>query len=154
MTLEEHRSSSAILMYNLALSFHLRAIRYEEQQQQRHDYNQNEQQQAEQLYKKAHDLYVMSAQTSIRTRRLSAAQEVSPIRMVVLHNLSLVYHAMQEDHEEEASKCQSQLAHLLRRSLIVVCTNTTSTNTEKRYEASYIKLLSFQSKSTTMSVAA
>lgn len=79
----------------------------------------------------------MSVQTMPRTT-LSVK---SPTMVVVLHNLSLVYHVMQ-DHKK-AARCQSQLAHLLR----LACA-------KHQYEVCYIKLLTMQSKVDPTAVAA
>lgn len=123
-------SLSATLLYNLGLSFNLMAMRKQKDQ-------------ARAIYRRALDLYKMSAEIMLRAPLSTTVQ--SPVFVVVLHNMSQV-HAAMEEHKESA-RYQGKLAHVLR---LMAASRGLS---EKQYESFYIKLLSLP-KADSMAAAA
>lgn len=123
-------SLSATLLYNLGLSFNLMAMRKQKDQ-------------AIPIYRRALDLYKMSAEIMLRAPLSTTVQ--SPVFVVVLHNMSHVHAAMEE--HKEAARYQGKLAHVLR-----LMAASRGLN-EKQYESFYIKLLSLP-KADSMAAAA
>ena len=113
-------SQSSVLVYNLALAFHLQGTMGG----------------GKQMLETALELYDMAARLVWVSIRACPAL-VSPVLLVALHNMGRIYHGLGGDRE--ARECSHQLAIVLR----MVADRDEQAGCDYYYERLYLSLLSF-----------
>jgi hypothetical protein len=111
-------TQSAIILYNLGLTFHLNAT---------HGANN------EWMFQRALELYAMAKQLILSSPAATAFE--SPVFLVALHNMMQVYHEI--GNRAFADSCSGELTKVLR---LLRSSNVVS---EDHYEEFYLKLLSY-----------